>query len=189
MPLVRREQGVQQESFCLPVKETQETWVRSLVGKIPWRRQPTPVFLPEKSHGQRSPAGYSPRGHKDLDTTERRNNRNSNRENRTELRKTKKQGVGFTDKLEARAQKSLPREGLPEFSLEFASSAWNRLLRQPMTHCLTSANVSSKGTVSRRPVLPTHRKVARYRVLLFLLFFFKHLTPSNLLYDFFLCYT
>ena len=34
------------------------------VGKIPWRRgwQPTPVFLPGKSHGQRSLAGYSPRG-------------------------------------------------------------------------------------------------------------------------------
>ena len=32
------------------------------VGKIPWSRkwQPTPVFLPGKSHGQRSPAGYSP---------------------------------------------------------------------------------------------------------------------------------
>ena len=31
------------------------------VGKIPWRRewQPTPVFLPEESHGQRSLAGYS----------------------------------------------------------------------------------------------------------------------------------
>ena len=36
------------------------------VSKIPWRRklQPTPVFLPGKSHGQRSPAGYSPLGHK-----------------------------------------------------------------------------------------------------------------------------
>ena len=31
------------------------------VGKIPWRRkwQPTPVFLPGKSHGQRSLVGYS----------------------------------------------------------------------------------------------------------------------------------
>ena len=30
--------------------------------KIPWRRaqQPTPVFLPGKSHGQRSVAGCSP---------------------------------------------------------------------------------------------------------------------------------
>ena len=27
-------------------------------------RQPTPVFLPGESHGQRSLAGYSPRGHK-----------------------------------------------------------------------------------------------------------------------------
>jgi len=31
-------------------------------GKIPWRRawQPTPVLLPEESHGQRSLEGYSP---------------------------------------------------------------------------------------------------------------------------------
>ena len=42
------------------------------VGKIPWRRkwQPTPVFLPEKSHGQRSLVGYSPWGRKELHTTE-----------------------------------------------------------------------------------------------------------------------
>ena len=32
------------------------------VGKIPWKRawQPTPVFLPQDSHGQRSLAGYGP---------------------------------------------------------------------------------------------------------------------------------
>ena len=42
------------------------------VGKIPWRRkwQPTSVFLPGESHGQRSLAGYSPWGHKELDTTD-----------------------------------------------------------------------------------------------------------------------
>ena len=36
------------------------------VGKIPWRRawQATPVFSPGKSHGQRSPAGYGPWGHR-----------------------------------------------------------------------------------------------------------------------------
>ena len=41
------------------------------VGKIPWRRHwpPTPVFLPGRSHGQRSLAGYSPQGHKELDMT------------------------------------------------------------------------------------------------------------------------
>ena len=41
-------------------------------GKIPWRRawQPTLVFLPGESHGQRSLAGYSPRCGKELDTTE-----------------------------------------------------------------------------------------------------------------------
>ena len=37
-----------------------------------WRRkwQPTPVFLPGESHGGRSLVGYSPRGGKELDTTE-----------------------------------------------------------------------------------------------------------------------
>ena len=51
----------------------QETWVRSLVRKIPWRRewQPTPVFLPGECHGQRSLVGYSTCRHKDSDTTER----------------------------------------------------------------------------------------------------------------------
>ena len=36
------------------------------VEKIPWRRkwQPTLVFLPWKSHGQRSLGGYNPWGHK-----------------------------------------------------------------------------------------------------------------------------
>ena len=32
--------------------------------------QPAPVFLPGESHGQRSLAGCSPRGGKELDTTE-----------------------------------------------------------------------------------------------------------------------
>ena len=51
----------------------QETWFDPCVGKIPWRRawQPTPVFLPGKSHGQRSLVGYSPWGRKESDTTER----------------------------------------------------------------------------------------------------------------------
>ena len=48
----------------LAMQETEETshrfhpWLR----KIPWRRkwQPTPVFLPGKSHGHRSLVGYSP---------------------------------------------------------------------------------------------------------------------------------
>ena len=40
------------------------------VGKIPWRRALTPVFLPGKSHGQRSLASYSPWGYKESDITE-----------------------------------------------------------------------------------------------------------------------
>ena len=42
------------------------------VWKSPWRRawQPTPVFLPGESHGQRSLVGYSPWSCKELDTTD-----------------------------------------------------------------------------------------------------------------------
>ena len=38
------------------MQETLETLLDPWVGKIPWRRkwQPTPVSLPEESHGQRS---------------------------------------------------------------------------------------------------------------------------------------
>ena len=49
----------------------QETGFSPWVGKIPWRRkwQPTPVFLPGKSHGRSSLSGYSPWGQKQSDTT------------------------------------------------------------------------------------------------------------------------
>ena len=48
------------ESACQCKRHGFSPWVR----KIPWRRkwQPTPVFLPGKSCGQRSLAGYSPVG-------------------------------------------------------------------------------------------------------------------------------
>ena len=50
----------------------QETRIRSPGREDPWRRkwQPTPVFLPGESHGQRSLAGYSPWGRKESDVTE-----------------------------------------------------------------------------------------------------------------------
>ena len=51
-----------------PKRHGLDPWVR----KIPWRSawQPTPVFLPGEFHGQKSLAGYSPCGHRELDTTE-----------------------------------------------------------------------------------------------------------------------
>jgi len=50
----------------------QETWVWSLGREDPLEKGmvTTPVFLPGKFHGQRSPVGYSPWGPKELDTTE-----------------------------------------------------------------------------------------------------------------------
>ena len=49
-----------------------ETWVGSLGREDPLEkeRHPIPVFLPGESHGQRSLAGYSPWGRKELDMTE-----------------------------------------------------------------------------------------------------------------------
>ena len=52
---------------------TQETWVQSLGWEDDLERewQPTPVFLPGDSYGQRSLAGFSPQGFKKSDTAER----------------------------------------------------------------------------------------------------------------------
>ena len=56
------------ESTCQCRRPQFDPWV----GTIPWRREwlPTLVFLSGKFHGQRSPMGYSPRSHKESDTTE-----------------------------------------------------------------------------------------------------------------------
>jgi len=50
-------------------------WIRRFnpwIRRILWRRewQPTPVFLPGESHGQRNLVGCSPWGHKESDMTE-----------------------------------------------------------------------------------------------------------------------
>ena len=60
-----------QESICQCRRHRRDGF-DSWVGKIPWsgkKWQPAPVFLPGKSHGQRSLAGYSLGGHKETDTT------------------------------------------------------------------------------------------------------------------------
>ena len=64
--------GAGRESACQCKRRNRcgfDPWVFK---KIPWRRKwkPAPVFLPGKSHGQRSLLGDSPWGHKEWDTTE-----------------------------------------------------------------------------------------------------------------------
>ena len=59
------------ELVARAVKDLLQCWrpgFNPWVGKIPWRREwlPTPGFLPRKSHGQWSLAGYSPWNHKEL---------------------------------------------------------------------------------------------------------------------------
>ena len=46
-----------------------DPWVRKILWHMKW--QPTPEFLPSKSHGQKSLVGCSRRGRKELDMTER----------------------------------------------------------------------------------------------------------------------
>ena len=55
------------ETTCQCRRQRFDSWIR----KIPWRRkwQPTPAFLPGKSHGQRNLVGYSQRGSEELDMT------------------------------------------------------------------------------------------------------------------------
>ena len=54
------------------LQELQETQVQSLGQEDPLEKawQPTPVFLPGESYGQRSLVGYSPWDHRESDTTE-----------------------------------------------------------------------------------------------------------------------
>ena len=53
----------------LPV--LRKTWVRSLGWEDPLEKgMAAQVFLPGEFHGEKSLAGYSLRGHKDLDMTE-----------------------------------------------------------------------------------------------------------------------
>ena len=55
------------------MQEMQEARVQSLAWEDPLEEgawQPTPVFLPGKSYGQRSLVGCSPWGHKELDMTQ-----------------------------------------------------------------------------------------------------------------------
>ena len=63
---------VKKKKNCLPVQEMQETRVWSLGRENPLEEEmhPTPVFLPEKSHGQKRLASYSPWDCKNSDRTE-----------------------------------------------------------------------------------------------------------------------
>ena len=56
-----------EESACQCRRQGLDPWVK----EIPWRRkwQPTPVFLPKKSHGQSRLVGYSPWCWKESDPT------------------------------------------------------------------------------------------------------------------------
>ena len=65
--------GREVKKICLPMKDTQETQFQWLGWEDPLerKRQPTPVFLSGKSHGQRSLGRYSLCRNKELNSTER----------------------------------------------------------------------------------------------------------------------
>ena len=57
------------ERNWLQCRRQRQIELNPCVRKMPWRRawQPYPVFLPGKSHGQRSLVGYTPWGCKESD--------------------------------------------------------------------------------------------------------------------------
>ena len=87
------------DSFCQCRRWGFDPWV----GKIPWRRtcQPTPVFLPGESHGQRNLEGYSPWGCRQSETTHRL---------REEVRLASKFRVGRLCKQSVGAERALLRD-------------------------------------------------------------------------------
>ena len=85
--LIRGSGGSPGEDISYPLQYSQASLVAQMVenppemgtprfdpwvGKIPWRRawQPTPLFLPGGSHGQRSLGGCGIYSHKELDMIE-----------------------------------------------------------------------------------------------------------------------
>ena len=69
-----------------------DPWVR----KIPWSRkwQPTPVFLPGKSHGQRSLEGCRPWGCEEWDMTENSTEEMEEKEREEKKEAKEKNAVG-----------------------------------------------------------------------------------------------
>ena len=77
-----KEKGIIQKVDCVrllwcssgwePAFQSRDQRFNPWVGNISWRRkwQPTPIFLPGRSHGQRSLVGYSPWGCKESDMPE-----------------------------------------------------------------------------------------------------------------------
>ena len=99
----------------------------------------TPVFLPEKSHGQRSLARYSPWGHKKSDTTKQLKHTHTSMEqslymNAILLFEFKKYNVDGSEKdgfsLSKNSQNTYsktPSEKLGAISLKSHSSKWKKL--------------------------------------------------------------
>ena len=137
----------------------QETGFDPWVGKIPWRRkwQPSPVFLPGKSHGQRSLAGYSPWSCKELDMTNKLTHTHtegfpsgaSGKELPCQSRRheTWVRSLGQEDPLEKGMQLtsvffSIPRTDepvrLPSIELQWVKQDWSNLAHM----CIHRAQVS-----------------------------------------------
>ena len=64
-----KEGGASGKDPACQCRRPKRQWIQSLGGEDPQRRkwQPTPVLLPGKSHGEKSLAGYSSWGCKELD--------------------------------------------------------------------------------------------------------------------------
>ena len=116
--------------------------------------QPTPVFLPGESHGWRSLVSYSPRGHKESDTTEWLN--------WTELMLSHVQLFATPWTVAYQAPPSMgfsrqeywsgvplpsPAIGIYTFPAFWISPHTSRLIQSPCLRCLTSFTKSNASKV------------------------------------------
>ena len=116
--------------ICLQCRGHRRHGFDPWVGKIPCRSkwQPTPVFLPGKSHGQRHLVGCSLWGRKELDTTEQMSTHACNKLLQSELLKTTE--IFPLTGLEIKCVKSgcwwghTPSKGTREKSFLASSSFW-----------------------------------------------------------------
>ena len=71
----KKETNFKYSEYFVRILPLVQLWLIYNLSGFEWRRkwQPTPVFLPGESHGWRSLVGYSPRGRKESDMTERLN--------------------------------------------------------------------------------------------------------------------
>ena len=155
------------ESTCWLKKCRFDPWVR----KIPWWRkwQPITVFLPGNFHRERSLSGYSPWGHKDLDTTERLSHTHGSRLYLWPLPQGKKQTTKQTSvcRLRQRWRLSLQVFFFSSFYW-IIFSLWDNflfiLIQSPKDHLLFECWNLTQYIIAEEKAMATHSSTLAWKI-------------------------